>query len=619
MSNVACNGMCPQGQSICQTTNLCYPESTSSLCDNNTCLIGQTLVQSEDGTRSCAISNSLSQVGQSCIQQSYIYCTEIDTCSIITAPHLCKLCPVGEMACVDTNVCVNDTKYCCGNNGFYCDVLSTCLDINDICKLPNIAPTITQHLVYYGTVEDILSDQNGRMIGTLLGSDDNLATDDQGEEIGITIVETSDINDTLGEWQYAECFGDINICKHCSNISSWTSIAASVSESSGLFLSNTICLRFQRKSLSLVGASWLRVKAWDGNQDGYISSEKTLVRYQPPFTATTLPFTSTTFVSYNSTLLTVLLLPVNSYPIINNSNPQLTAIEENIELQMNTGDSVDDITTSIFLDYLPILESSTINGLPSLDGHGMSIDYTKHFPSVVTVNTFYETIETINPIRIDRISTNQKPSIAVQLYPGGEGQWQVSLSGDPQLYTYLTDIVSDTGSLLLLNTSSLIRYIPNPYFNGIATLTVYPWDGVLPGSSMKHIINDITAFTASLEEFSPKNLNNVSYLTVTVIQKEQPPLITASSVSLSPIAYAMNFFYDSSFTITVTKSYDNLDMDVNDIENILYLVLDHQAVVHSIVPAYDSRYVTKRLSMLKNSFYFFFSGPMLSFLLSMML
>ena len=587
MSNVACSGTCPAGESLCPPTNLCHPDSTTTPCDTNTCLIGQTLIQSEDGMRYCALSSTLSTVGEACISYGYVYCAEIDECSNLTAPHLCKYCPEGEIACNDTKVCVNDTKYCCGTNGYYCDVLKKCLLHNEVCILPNIAPNIDKQLIYYGMINEVLSDAKGKMIGTLVGENDELGIDNQGDEIGIAIVEN---NATIGEWQYGECFGGIDICRECSNVSSWNSIDNFYSEYFALYLPNTACLRFVRNSLHFTGASWLRIKAWDGNANGYISPDSTLVRYQSPYIGNTLPYTPTGSVSNDSTLLSVLVFPINTYPTITEGKPELTDIVENAPIQVNLGDSVNHIVNSVSVDYLPVLTNDAISGLPSIDGNGNSIDYTNLLPTEA-VQQFYTAIDSLNPTRSDRISSNHNPGIAVQLHSEdeGNGDWQVSLNGDPQLYTNIKNVVGNTDRLLMLSTSALIRYIPMQYFSGTAILAVYPWDGVVPGASIQHSVNGFIAHTAIRDDFDPFSINNVTLLSVTVLKSDQAPVITTTTVLMSPIPYAMEFEYPELFTVTTQRDYDALDMDGDDIGNVLYLVLSHPVEVHHIFPAPNSK------------------------------
>ena len=596
MADKACDGICPSDQSLCPTTDTCYPNSKTTPCDDNTCLVGQTLKQSSDGLRSCALSSSLSLVGQLCTQTGVIYCEEIDTCSNLTAPHLCKLCPIGEIACEDTKVCVNDTKYCCGKDGYYCDILNTCLTTGEVCQLPNMAPTVTTQLLYYGEISSVSWDsksvENGVMIGLLLGDGVNLGTDAQGEEVGLAIVEIADTNSSLGQWQYANCLGSIEECQLCLNLSEWIAVNSTVSESSALFISNTACLQFWRRSVYLEGAVWMRIKVWDGNLDGYLSASDKVVRFKETFFDSTVPFTSTGSVSESSMLLTALLLPMNTFPIVLGSDPHLTTIQENEELHNNPGDSVLKIVNSVIVDYLPELTVDTIDGFPSVDGQGNSVEYKQLLPTEAR-DTYYSQIEKVNPTRKNRMTTHLMPSIAIQLYgsDSGNGEWQVSLNGDPQLYVYLSSIINSTDDLLLLNASSSIRYIPGQYFNGIATLSMYPWDGVIPDSAVENNIHGFTTYTAKRQQMLPFSVNNVSSLGISVTQVEQFPLITEQLVLMSPIPYILKFTYPSLFTVTISKSYSYLSTTKTHIENTLYLTIGHPVNVHHIYPAKNGRYV----------------------------
>lgn len=465
------------------------------------------------------------------------------------------------------------------------------------CKLPNIAPKVTEELIYHSSVKDVVidsetSDVSGlaKMVGVLLGNGNNLGVDGQNEEIGIAIVELAQPNVTLGVWQYAECYSnDINLCKQCNNVSSWNSIIDSLSESHSLFLPNTACLRYLRRSLYSVGASWLRVKLWDGNTDGYISPKPTLVRYQQPFYNSTLPYNAIGSTSEASTLLTVLIVPVNSQPMFGISDPHLTKITENVKLQDNIGDTVIDIVESISFDHLPVLVSKVVGGLPELDGFGNSIQYINLLPPDA-LSTYYNAIDEVNPTRVERQSTELEPSIAIQILPSDlvNGDWQVSMNGDPQLYIYLSDIVGITEHLILLSTSSRIRFVPKPYFKGEAMLSVYPWDGVLPEPVQEQSLNDIMIQTTAHGYFLPQSLNTVSYLRVDVTQVEQQPIINTPTVSLSAIPYSIRFNYSSLFTITVLTPFDELEASV--VEAVLKLTdLGNSFTIHNILPAFNKR------------------------------
>ena len=51
----SCLGVCPQGESVCPTTDVCHSVTLETTCDgsNVTCLRGQVLVQDENGIRTC--------------------------------------------------------------------------------------------------------------------------------------------------------------------------------------------------------------------------------------------------------------------------------------------------------------------------------------------------------------------------------------------------------------------------------------------------------------------------------------------------------------------------------------------------------------------------------------
>ena len=51
----SCLGVCPHGESVCSTTDVCHSVTLETTCDgsNVTCLRGQVLVQDENGIRTC--------------------------------------------------------------------------------------------------------------------------------------------------------------------------------------------------------------------------------------------------------------------------------------------------------------------------------------------------------------------------------------------------------------------------------------------------------------------------------------------------------------------------------------------------------------------------------------
>ena len=51
----SCVGVCPKGEAVCPTTDICHPVTMETTCDgsNTTCLSGQVLIQNANGIRSC--------------------------------------------------------------------------------------------------------------------------------------------------------------------------------------------------------------------------------------------------------------------------------------------------------------------------------------------------------------------------------------------------------------------------------------------------------------------------------------------------------------------------------------------------------------------------------------
>jgi len=153
------------------------------------------------------------------------------------------------------------------------------------------------------------------VIGLILGNGTHPGVDSQGEELSIAIVETSQVPESAGEWQYALCSSShSNLATACSSVvSTWVTIG-DVSESHALILPNTARIRFIRKAIEFDGAVWMRVKLWDGNQDGYLSPEDNLVRTRDPHFNFTVPFSSISPYSEDTTLITVLVQPLISPP-----------------------------------------------------------------------------------------------------------------------------------------------------------------------------------------------------------------------------------------------------------------------------------------------------------------
>ena len=594
LSNQACAGTCPSGESLCSTTDLCYPMTREEPCDANICLNGQTLIQRSNSTRYCSVSSTLPIEGQYCTGPNQIYCEELKTCSNLTAPHLCKLCPSDMVACPDTNECVSNSTYCCGHDHFYCEVLSDCIFVNKLCHLPNIAPKISSlELIYISSI-DLYSkeepEDNGRMVGLILGNG-HIAVDEQNEELSMVVTEVSNISMDAGEWQYSLCNAPFDMCQNCSQLSGQWRTLTNVSEDHALYLPSTACLRFWRKSMTLEQAVWLRIRLWDGNTDGYLSNSTTQVRYITPFYDTVHnDITGTSSISMNSTIAVILLLPQIDTPQFHpNATLELTPIHEDVSLVDNFGNDFTDIIVSVTAEYLPLLNDSFIPGLPN-------VFYQNLIPDTAKYN-YYNRISLANSVRENRIkalNSNQGPGVAVSLLNGSTKNWQVSFNGDPQLYVYISDLLTSYDELLLLNTTASLRYLPSSNFNGKTELVVRAWDGVIPATVMQSMIHGSSVYVASTSAFTDyHHIGVAKYVTIDVQSIYDPPIITQSTINLPPLPYAIKYTYKDAYVALINSSIQSLRPNKYNIEDILYLVVEELVTVHHFYSASETRYYKK--------------------------
>lgn len=591
--NVACGGACPPGAAACPSTNVCHSLTQSETCDNDTCLLGQTLVQAEDDTRYCAVSATLSDTGRTCTGVDLIYCEELDICSDLDTEYLCQACPEDLVSCPDSGACVSDTVYCCGIDGYYCEILEQCLAGDGVCQLPNVPPIVSSDLVYIGTIDyhSATSDpsDNGQMVGLLLGNgtgSSEVGVDSQDEEISIAIIGTSDMPTAEGAWQYATCLEAFPVCTTCSSISSWTDVGL-VSETAALYLPNTACLRFWRKATTLDGSVWLRARLWDGNSDGYHSNSTTLVREGKPHITSTLPYKETGAVSQNYTLLTSLLLPVTDPPRLIPDSVVFPTIDEDVSLIDNLGRSVYDLVNLVHTDYLPILNDTAIQGFPSSP---LGVSYEELLPADVA-ELYYERLEETNIVRGARLSVqpSQSPGIGIGLgsHDDGMGSWQVSFDGDTQLYVDLEDILPSPNQLLLLNVSSYLRWLPQANYFGEVELEFRAWDGVLPPSLTMADFFGHKATIIDRTDISAFDIGIEHYARIAVTNIPDAPVIISSTAMLSPLPYTLTYDYTEVFSIIITQSASNVRTDVEHMEDILHLILEEPVAIHRVYPATD--------------------------------
>jgi protocadherin Fat 4 len=580
-SNHACNGSCSSGQSRCKTTNICYPLSHESPCDTNICLINQTLIQRSDETRYCSLSSLLPANGRSCIGDNQIYCEHIGLCSNLSNPNLCQLCPNGSVACPDTKDCVTDIRFCCGFNRYYCEIHNSCLPDTQQCRPLNVVPSTSSSLLHVSSVVTYSVQpptSNGSMIGMIIGNG-SVAVDDQQEELSIVVTAVKNIPLAEGEWQYTLCDAPFNVCKSCSQDSKlWVTIS-NVSEMSALYLPSTACIRFWRKSVALEGAVWLRVKLWDGNIDGYQSNSTNLVRNITPYYD---DINDDGSLSQNYTNILVLLLPLTAQPSLGSSGPQsLTPIHEDINIAYNTGDNIDRIITNIKTEHLPVLVNSYIDGLPQ----GVTLDMIPYHSKI----EYFSQIENTNIVRqkrVQAVETKQLSGIAIYFVTESVNDWQVSFNNDPQLYVYLKDVLISPDQVLLVNTSISIRYLAPPNVNGMKSLGIRPWDGIISRNLTEiKLVHFSSVLTTNINVFNGNHFGNHNLLQIYIESIPDIPVIFQPTVLLPAIPYTIAYTYESVYVALINESIDVLRPEKLIIEDMLYLTLTQPAKIHRFYSA----------------------------------
>ena len=605
-SNMACAGVCPQGMSVCSTTNLCHVTSLSESCDasNETCLIGQSLVQLSNGSRLCSDSLNLPSNGQNCTERGFIYCQDLDECQNISTPLLCQACPNELMLCADTGECVPDLVQCCGPSGNFCEVLNTCLPIGDRCELPNIAPELSIGLIYLKSITsfspgDVYSGE-GHVISLLLSNELGTypAVDPQGDELSIAIVQVSPLETAQGEWQYTLCADTASSVGICPTLSqNWVRIDVEmVSQTNALQLPSSAKIRFVRKAVELDGAVWLRVKLWDGNEDGYISPKRDLVTDGQPRFESTLPFSDNGAFSENSTLLVVLVHPFIQPPTFGASaRLELTEIIEDVIFSSNLGDSVMDIVTSVNIPEFKVLSEGIIEGFPIQNGDGL---YYEQLLPVVVRETYLDGVERVNPTRIERQSafeSGQLPGIGVSIdntFSTELGTWQVSLTGDNRRFINLVSLIG-SNEFLLLNLTARLRFLPATGYCGQSSILVRAWDGFWNESLARMLDNGyIVAFLPEATTFptlSDYNLNQWKRVWLDIVCTPDKPVVQERRVILDPIPYRIRYRYERLFTALVNRDVTSFRNEEERFSDLLQLALEQPVDIQRFSPAVNDR------------------------------
>lgn len=597
----ACAGTCPEGMSVCLTTNICHVTSLSESCDqsNETCLVGQSLIQRNDTSRYCEVTNARTQ---NCTSEGQVFCESLSDCRELTDPYLCRACPDDLVLCVDTGECVSDAAMCCGVDGYHCDVLDRCLTMGIRCELPNIAPIVNNPLIYLETIEDFqpIFPGDGFVVSSLLGNSDTGAVDSQGEEISVAIVQASNIDSSYGEWQYAVCEeADFSLAGSgdCLDITSdWISIDASVlSETNALLLPSNARVRFVRRAIELDGGVWLRVKLWDGNVDGFISTRSDLVRSHTPSFETTLPYTPTSAFSQNTTLLVIVILPLISPPVFNsNASLRLTNIREDVIFANNLGNQISDIVVSVDIPNFEELAEDRVEGFEEIN----SQDFSESLLPRSVRTTYYQQVAIVNPTRKERISAAQSggsPGVAILLPQNtGSGIWQVSVTGDVRTFVNLNSVLTNTDDILLLGTMARLRFLPASEFCGFEQISIRPWDGYWDMSVASRLENGFLRVTSpEANSFTPAlsvtNLNEPVEVGVNVICTQDKPVVLVNRALLDPIPYRIAYRYERVFTVIVDRPAAVVREERERLSDYLVLTLEVTVDIKRIAPIVGSR------------------------------
>ena len=575
--NMACAGVCPQGTSVCPTTNVCHETSLSDSCDstNETCLIGQTLVQRLNSSRYCTNSSLLPSAGAMCTDLGLVYCEGLEECQNISAPLLCQPCPNGLFYCETNDSCLANMVECCEDGSYYCEVLGECIGAGVRCELPNIAPVVDEQLIHVESLVtfDLNSDYSskGHVISQLLGNGTHPAVDSQGEHVSIAVVQVSPIPANFGEWQYSFCEESDSPCS-----AGWERINGDIlSETNALVLPNMARVRFVRRSIELAGAVWLRVKLWDGNEDGFLSPSDNLVSSFSSQYLTTLPYTDRGAFSANSTLLTILVHPYIQPPIFNSqSSFQLTSVLEDAIFAFNHGNTISDFITSVYVPDLSPIQGNLVHGFSSLQ-EGVAFELL--LPFEVREN-YLRDLQRANSVRRERQAaraSGQLPGVAVSLNFSVPGKWQVSLGGDPQRFISISSLIDLSTQLLLLNTSSRLRFLPEVDFCGAVPILFAAWDGFWNNSvatrlNSGYITSSLPPLSSSLSHY---NLNEWEEVWINITCVPDKPVVRAKRVLLDPIPYRLAYRYERLFTALVARDFMSVRRERDTLENYLQLIL----------------------------------------------
>jgi hypothetical protein len=435
---------------------------------------------------------------------------------------------------------------------------------------------------------DTVYSSQGHVIAQLLGNGTHIAFDSQGEQTSIAIIQASSISVDQGEWQYSLCRADNSAC--LASISNWERIdGVSLSESNALVLPNMARIRFVRRSIELAGAMWLRVKLWDGNEDGYLSPRDDLVSLSSPQYLNTLPYTNNGAFSENTTLLTILIHPYIQPPAFNSqSSFQFSSILEDTVFAYNYGNTVSDIVASVEVPDLSPTPEGFIQGFLNNDEQLLPFEVRESYLSEV---------RRANPVRFQRQAarySGQVPGVAISLNvsASSSGRWQVSLNGDPKRFVSITSLIDPSTHLLLLNTTARLRFLPQENFCGAISILVGTWDGFWNNSvatqlDSGYIISPLPPSSLSLSQYN-LNLWEEAWINVTCVPDK--PVVLDNRVLLDPpIPYRLTYRYERLFTALVARDFASVRQGRDTLANYFQLILRVPITIRRISKALSGR------------------------------
>lgn len=313
-----------------------------------------------------------------------------------------------------------------------------------------------------------------------------------------------------------------------------------------------------------------------------------LVRYSQPRYGTTLPFSPTSALSEDSTLLSLLLFPTIPLPSLPSHSPlTLSPLTEDTPITNNPGNTLQELVLRVVVPDLPVLQENVIQGLPASYPFTM---YESLQPA--EVREYCDRVKEVNPTRLQRQRVMDRglgPGMGIRLSGQKGGRWQVAWNGDIRQFVYVSSLLSSTNQILLLNTTARLRFLPSPDYCGEVSIPFQPWDGYWNESESNRTENGfLVAMDTALSQY---NLNDVLAATQMVECVPDKPVFLVNQVQMEPIPYYISYSYERLFTVIISMEMSALRGDRDKLSDLLQLTLERQISVVRIAATSELRYV----------------------------